>query len=106
MLKFSWISTISQERVLTIANIKCEQLQTIKTREIDFVRVCDEKSSIANLSLTGKVEGKRARGRQNMIYRDNVKDFTNTANGSDLIHACEDRKVWKRIIVDTLVHDI
>jgi len=30
MLKFSWINKISHERVLTIANLKCGILQTIK----------------------------------------------------------------------------
>ena len=106
MLKFSWMNKISNERVLTIANIKCELLQTIKKRKMMFLGHVTRRNSVENLSLTGKVEGKRARGRQGMTYLDNVKDWTNTTNGSDLIHACQDRVVWKRMIIDALGYDI
>ena len=61
------------------------------------------KNGIENLSLTGKVEWKRARGRQRMTYLDNVK-WSNATNGSDLIQTCQDREVWKRMIVNALVH--
>ena len=51
-MKFSWIDKISNERVLIIANFKCELLQTIKKRENDVFGACDEKrlhrKSIAN----------------------------------------------------------
>ena len=57
-MNFLWIDTISNERVLTIANIKCELLQTIKKMENDIFRACDEKrqhrKSIANRKVNGK----------------------------------------------------
>ena len=105
ILKFSWIDKISNERVLTIANIKCELLQTIKKRKMTFLGHVMRRNSIENLSLTGKVEGKRARGRQRMAYLNNVKDWANITNGSDLTHACQDREVWKHTIADALGHD-
>ena len=54
-----------------------------------------QRKGIENLSLTGKVEGKRARGRQRMTYLSNIKEWTNTANGDELIQACQDREIWK-----------
>ena len=62
------------------------------------------RNSIENLSLTRKMNGKD-RGRQRMTYLDNVKYWTNIINENDLIHACQDREVWKRMIVDALGHD-
>ena len=44
-------------------------------------------------SLIGKVEGKSARGKQRMTCLNKVKYSTNTTNGSDLIHACKDRRL-------------
>ena len=63
------------------------------------------KDSIENLSWTGKVVGKRARDRQKVTFLDNVKNWSNNTNGSDLIHACQDKEVRKHMIVDTLGHD-
>ena len=84
IMKFSWIEKLSYERVLTIANLKCELLQTMKKRKMTFLGHVMGKDSIENISLTGKVNGKRARGRQRITYLDNVKYWSNTANGKEL----------------------
>ena len=39
------------------------------------------RNGIENLSLTGKVEGKRARGRQGMMHLSNIKEWINTIGG-------------------------
>ena len=105
MLKFSWIDKISNERVLRIANLKCELMQTVKTRKMTFLGHVMRRDNVENLSLTGKMNGKRARGRQRMTYIDNVKYWTNIINGNHLIHACQGREVWKRMAVDALGQD-
>ena len=96
---------ISGLSFIWMRNIKCELLQTIKKRKMTFLGHVMRRNSIENLSLTGKVEGKRARGRQRMAYLNNVKDWANITNGSDLTHACQDREVWKHMIADALWHD-
>ena len=110
MLKISWTEKISNERVLTIANVKRKMLQTIKKRKMTFLghvmrRKGIENLSIENLSLTGKVEGKNARGRQRMTYLSNIKEWTNRTNGNELIQACQDREVWRHMILNVLAHD-
>ena len=37
-----------------------------------------------NLSLNGKIEGKSSKGRQRMTYLNNIKEWTNMANGNEL----------------------
>ena len=106
----SWTDKISKERVLTIANVKRKLLQTIKKRKMTFLghvmrKKGIENLSIENLSLTGKVEGKRARGRQRMTYLSNIKEWTNRTNGNELIQTCQDREVWRSMIVNALAHD-
>ena len=68
MLKIPWTERISNERVLTIANVKRKLLQTIKKRKMSFLGHVMRRKRIENLLLTGKVEGKKARGRQRMTY--------------------------------------
>ena len=63
------------------------------------------RKGIENLSLTEKVEGKRARGRQRMTYLSNIKEWTNRTNGNELIQACQEREVWRIMIVNALAHD-
>ena len=73
MLKISWPDKISNERVLTIANVKRKLLQTIKKRKMTFLGHFMRRKEIENLSLTRKVEAERARGRQRMTYWSNIK---------------------------------
>ena len=62
-------------------------------------------TEILPLSLFGKIEGKRAKCRQRMMYLDNIKEWTNTANGNEVIQACQEIEAWKCMIVNALVHD-
>ena len=105
MLKISWTEKVSNERVLTIANAKRKFLHTIKKRKMTFLGHVMRKKGIENLSLTGKVEGKKARGRQRTTYLCNMKDWTNRTNGNELIQTCQDREVWRSMIVNALTHD-
>ena len=102
MLKTSWTDKISNERVLTIAYVKGKLLQTIKDRTMTFLGHVMWRKGMENISLTGKVEDKRTRGRQRTTYLSNIKEWT---NGNELIQACQDREVWRSMIVNALVHD-
>ena len=53
------------------------------------------RKGIENLSLTGKIGGRKARGRQRMTYLNNIKEWTRRKNGNELIQACQDREVWR-----------
>ena len=75
MLQISWTDKISNESVLAIANVKGKLLQTIKKRKMTFLGHFMRRKGIENLSLTGKVEGKRARGKQRMTYLSNFQDW-------------------------------
>ena len=63
------------------------------------------RKGIESLSLTGKEEGKRARGRQRMTYLSNIKEWTNSTNGNELIQACQEREGWRSMFVSVLAHD-
>ena len=48
------------------------------------------RNGIENLSLTGKIEGKRAKGKQRKTYLHNIKEWINMANGNEIIQTCQD----------------
>jgi len=68
MLKISWKDKVSNEEVLRRANTSRQLMSTIVTRQICFVGHIVKKGKLKYLSLTGKVEGKRARGRQRLTF--------------------------------------
>ncbi|GFR76567.1 hypothetical protein ElyMa_002215900 [Elysia marginata] len=59
---------------------------------------------LEKLMLHGKVEGRRARGRQRQTFMDGLSRFINTPNKSlsklDIFRLTEDRETWKSLIVD------
>ncbi|GFR67726.1 hypothetical protein ElyMa_000258300 [Elysia marginata] len=54
--------------------------------------------------LHGKVEGRRARGRQRQTFKDSLSRFIKKSNDSlsrlDIFRQTEDREAWKSLIVD------
>ena len=58
-----------------------------------------------NLAITGKIEGRRAKGCQRMTYISNIKDWTDTLNANDVLHATQDRERWKNMAVNALAQD-
>ena len=68
MLRISWTSHTSNEDVLIRANTERKLLPMIRTHQLKFLGHCLRKAGIERLTLTGKIAGKRARGRQRMTY--------------------------------------
>jgi len=68
MLKISWKDKVPNEEVLRRDNTSRQLMLTIVTRWIRFVGHGVRKGKLEYLTLTGKVEGKRARGRQRLAF--------------------------------------
>jgi len=68
MMKISWMDKVSNDEVLLGANTTTQLMQTIITRQIRFVGHVIRKGKLEYLMLAGKIEGKRARGRQRLTF--------------------------------------
>ena len=77
-------------------------MATIRSRKMKFLRHMMRRNGTENLALTGKIEGTRAKGCQRMTYISNIKDWTDTLNANDVLHATQDRERWKSMAVDAL----
>jgi len=68
MMKISWLDKISSDEVPLRANTTRQLMQTIISRQIRFVGDVMRKAKLEYLMLTGKIEGRRARGRQRLTF--------------------------------------
>ena len=68
MLRIKWTDNISNEEVLQRAGSSRELVSTIATRQIQFLGHILRKEKLEELVLTGRTEGKQARGRQRLTF--------------------------------------
>ena len=64
MKKISWIEKNSNEKVLELVGEDRSLLKTTRQRQLRFVGHITREDSIEKLSLEGRMEGSRSRGRQ------------------------------------------
>ena len=57
------------------------------------------KGGIENLALTGKINGRRDRGRQRLTYLNSISEWTNTSTMEPL-RCTRNRKLWQNLTAD------
>ena len=96
MLRISWKEKRTNESVIEETNQERSLIKTIRKRQLKFLgHICRHKG-LEFLSLTGKIEGTRSRGRQRIT-------FLVTGNNKDniaLLRMTEDRDRWRIMIAD------
>ena len=69
MLRISWTNRITNEEVLRRIGMQRTLVKEIRKRQLNFLGHILRKEKIEHLCLTGKIEGRRARGRQEKVPR-------------------------------------
>ena len=64
IMKSLWVDEVSNATVLQRVNVSRKMTKTIQSRKKLFLGQVMRRNSTENLMITGKIEGKRARGRQ------------------------------------------
>ena len=78
MLRISWTEKKPNVNVLREGNVQRSLLKTIRKRQMEFLGPVCRRRGLEFLSLTGKVEGKRDRGKQRITFLDSL---CNSATG-------------------------
>ena len=104
MQKIAWTERKSNVEVLQSINTERELIKIIRTRQMSFLGHVMRRGELENLSLTGKIEGKRARGRQRDTFMKSLARILdgNWTTGS-LLQATTDRKRWQSMIANVRV---
>ena len=96
MMRVPWIARRTNESVLQQAGTNRELLKIIKKRQLKFLGHAIRKHKIEHLSITGAIEGRRARGRQRHTYVDRIIASNNlNCKPNQLIQQAEDRTWWR-----------
>ena len=102
MLTISWKGKRTNESILEETNQERSLIKTIRKRQLKFLgHICRHKG-LEFLSLTGKIEGTRSRGRERITFLDSLSSFV-TGNNKDniaLLRMTEDRDRWRIMIAD------
>ena len=102
ILKISWTEKKSNQEVLEMANKERSLMKTIRKRQMKFMGHVYRKGGMEQLSMTGKIEGKRSRGRQRETYVDSLNNWATQKQMSNnqFMNASNDRDRWKAMAVD------
>ncbi|MCH9665805.1 MAG: hypothetical protein K0U41_08180 [Gammaproteobacteria bacterium] len=110
MLRISWTDHATNEEVLRRAGTKRKLINKIRKRQLQFLGHIMRKGKLENLSLTGKIEGKRSRGRQRLTFLKSVSNWiaegiparADEVKEQNLLRATGNRELWKTMIADVL----
>ena len=78
-------------------NVQRLLLKTIKKRQMEFLGHVCRRRGLEFLSLTGKVEGKRDRGKQRITFLDSLCNSATggQSKGLNFLKLSDDRDVWR-----------
>ena len=99
MQRISWTVHVTNETVLKQTCQVRQLLNTIKNWQLQFFEHIMRQENLEQNSITGRINGKRARGRQRYNYLDQLKTHTKL-NTEELLHFVKDRRKWKNICIN------
>ena len=101
IMRISWTEKRTNDSILKEANIERSLIKTIRKRQLEFLGHICRKKDLEYLSITGKIEGRRSRGRQRTTYIESLRSWLIENDIKiDLFRLAEDRFEWKAMIAN------
>ena len=102
IMKVSWTKRKTNEEVMEMAEYKRSLLNTIRKRQLKFFGHVNRADGLEKLLLSGKICGKKSRGKQRTKFTDSLNAFATNNKGTknELIRRTEKRDEWRAMIVD------
>lgn len=100
MLKIKWSDKISNESVLRKVNVKKNLVNSVRKIQLEFVGHILREKGIEWYCVSGKIEGKRSRGRPRSTLINCVIKEVNLKNFQELSKLVIDREKWRSLIAD------
>ena len=97
MFRVSYVDRVTNEEVLKRARETRALLRTIERRQLSFLGHVIRKEGLEELSLAGKIDGKRARGGQRTTF---LQNFT-LGNAQALWRKAKNKFEWHSIVCPT-----
>ena len=102
MLRISWRAKKTNEFVLKEAGVKRSLNQTIRKRQMEFVGHLNRHKGLEHLALTGKINGKRSRGKPRITFLESLNSWAteNKMDNISFLRLSENRDNWHNVITD------
>ena len=97
MLRISWAKKLTNDKVLDLAEERRVLIVTIRKRQLVFFGHIIRQNGLARLCLEGKIEGKKARGRQRVTYLASLSEPVRLKS-YELIRCVESRQGFKSLV--------
>ncbi|GFR71836.1 endonuclease-reverse transcriptase [Elysia marginata] len=104
MLRISWTEKKSNETVLIEANSRRSLIKTIRKRQATFLGHVMRREKLEHLITTGKLDGKRGRGKQREKMMDGLKRWLGSGSSAETMTAMGHQKLWRNMIADASKH--
>ena len=111
MFRISRMDHITNKEVLRRAGRERSLVKSIRKRQLQFLEHIMRKERLENLTLTGRIEGKRSRGRQRLTYLGSLSKWMaaqlpererGKVSEQALLRTTKNRKLWRTMIADVL----
>ena len=76
-------------------------VETIRKRQLQFLGHVLRKEELEDVAITGKIEGKRARGRQRLTFISNLSHWMKIGE-KEIIRRAKDREIWRTMATNAL----
>ena len=83
MMKIPWTDKVSNEEVLTRAGVQRKMICEMLIRQLKFMGHITCKEGLENLALTGKIVGRRSRGRRRILRMDSLQKLLKERGSSE-----------------------
>ena len=94
-LKIKYTDHVSNDLVLAYMKTERTLLETCQVRKMKyFGHFVREGGLLANICL-GKIEGRRARGRQRIQWAEDIRKRAGTTKIGDVVRLAHNRKEWR-----------
>ena len=102
MMKIPWTDKVSNEEVLTRAGVQRKVIREMFIRQLKFMGHNTRKEGLENLALTGKIVGRRSRGRRRILLMYSLQKLLEERGvkeqGVVLIQKARSRGLWNGMI--------
>ena len=102
MMRIPWTDKLTNEEVLQRAGVSRKLIGEIRTRQMRFLGHVIRKDGLENLALTGKIEGKRGRGKTRMLWMTSLNAWIVERgirhHEVELIKKARNRELWHAMI--------
>ena len=91
----------TNKEVMEAAQYRRSLIKTIRKRQMLFLgHVCRTKD-IERLMLTGKIEGRKSRGRQRLKYMDSLRGYiAQEHTNEEILEKAGNRESWRTLVAD------